>query len=177
MDSRTAAAWIGSLLLLAGLALPHEAFSQTNAEGSIRGIVRDEQGAVLPGATVSAVGASEALPVSAVTDSTGAYRLLTLQPGTYTVKAQLQGFSESLRNDVIVRAGLNVGLDVVMHVGSLTEAVSIVADTPLLESRRAGTALNISGDFQRALPISARQHFYDFLALSPGTTVIESPIS
>ena len=163
------------LTLVAGLAFAPDVSAQTGSEGSIRGIVRDEQGAVLPGTTVTATSPGVPVAVTAVSDSTGNYRLLTLLPGVYTVKAQLQGFSESVRDNVAVRAGLNVGLDVVLHVGNVSEIVSIAADAPLLESRRGGNSLNVSGDFQRQLPLSARQHFYDFLQLAPGTISTDTP--
>ncbi len=181
MSSRNAPAWIHlprsyrvvSVLLTACLVCPSIARSQTTAEGSIRGIVRDEQGAVLPGATVTAVSITAPAPAAAVTDGTGLYRLLTLVPGTYKVTAKLQGFSEVVREQVVVRAGLNVGLDLVMAVGNMNETVNITADTPLLESRRAVTSMNVSGEFQRALPLSARQQFHDFLLLTPGTVHTE----
>jgi hypothetical protein len=181
--SRVAPAWnrawcccrLLSPFLLACLWFPAVTSAQTNAEGSIRGIVRDEQGAVLPGATVTAVSLGAPLPATAVSDGTGAYRLLTLLPGSYKVTVQLQGFSETVRDGIAVRAGLNIGLDLVLRVGSVKEAVSIVADAPLLESRRAGNSINVGGEFQRSLPLSARQHFYDFLQLAPGTVGTESP--
>jgi len=66
-------------------------------DGSLRGYVKDDQSAVLPGATVTARGPALLTPVSGVTDSGGYYRLLNLPPGTYAITAELSGFSTSRR--------------------------------------------------------------------------------
>src|SRR4051794_27064361 len=81
---RTAAA----LLLAATVAMP--ALGQT-LTGSITGTVKDEQGAVLPGVTVTLAGKQGSQ--TQVTDSAGAYRFPALEVGTYTVSAELSGFT------------------------------------------------------------------------------------
>jgi len=84
-----------ALLLLA--LLPATAFAQA----SISGIVKDTSGAVLPGVTVEA-----ASPVliektrSTVTDGSGAYQIINLQPGTYTVTFTLPGFNTFVRDQI-----------------------------------------------------------------------------
>src|SRR6266481_4826788 len=70
--------------------------------GSIRGHLYDEQKAVLPGATIT------------TTASEGFYRLIDLPPGSYSVNAELPSFAKFTREPVIVRAGLNVLLDIDM---------------------------------------------------------------
>src|SRR5438477_6811709 len=87
------------ILVLAGVAviLP----SAARAQVALAGTVKDASGAVLPGVTVDA-----SSPVliertrTATTDTTGQYRLESLQPGTYTVTFTLAGFSTLKRNDV-----------------------------------------------------------------------------
>lgn len=90
---------VGLLLLTCAAA---ETFAQVT-EGSIRGYLRDEQGGVLPGVTVTATSPTVAGTYTAVTDQDGHYRLLTLPPGTYSLTATLSGFSKSLREDLIIR--------------------------------------------------------------------------
>jgi hypothetical protein len=79
--------------------------------------------------------------------------MVDLVPGTYVVTAQLAGFATLVRQNVVVREGLNLTLDLKMTVGAINETVEIRADTPLLESRTAAQGVNISGDLQRALCI------------------------
>ncbi len=61
--------------------------------GGLRGYVKDEQGGVLPGVTVTATGPQILAPVVGVTDDSGYYRLLNLPPGNLTLKAELSGFA------------------------------------------------------------------------------------
>ena len=114
------------LLLLLGVATAWDASAQTT-EGSIRGYVRDEQGAVLPGVTVTAKGGS-ARTVTAVSDQTGYFRLLNVPPDTYSVRAELKGFATSVRENVIVRAGLNLGVDFTLKIGTLEQTIEVVGE-------------------------------------------------
>src|SRR5687768_17773104 len=92
------------------------AFAQTG-DGSIRGYVKDEQGAVLPGVTVTAQSPALLSPVTSVTDAGGYYRLLNLPPGTYAVTAELTGFSSWRREGIIMRAGITFTVDVDLKIG------------------------------------------------------------
>jgi hypothetical protein len=160
--------WLITLGFVVGLALP--AGAQIAAEGSIRGAIRDEQGGVLPGATVTATSPSSPRPVVAVSDSEGVYRLLGLLPGTYVIGAELQGFSRLERSGVVVTAGLNLTVDFGLKLGTLGETIQVVAETPMLETEKSSKTVNISGDLQRALPLTSRKDFSDFLEVTPGVT-------
>ena len=101
---------IGSRIVLASvmalcLTVPHLASAQADL-ASIRGYVKDEQGAVLPGVTVTATGPQILAPVIGVTDGEGYYRLLNLPPGTVVLTADLAGFAPYRREGIVVRAGL-----------------------------------------------------------------------
>jgi hypothetical protein len=80
--------------------------AQTTAGGSIRGYVKDQQGGVLPGVTLTATSPNVAGARTAVSDAGGFYRLLDVPPGDYTVTADLQGFAKLVRENISVRAGL-----------------------------------------------------------------------
>src|SRR5688500_20191482 len=82
-------------------------FAQTTT-GTLRGIVTDTSGAVLPGATVELAGAAGTQTV--VADGNGQYRFPALTPGVYTLKASLDGFK------TIVREGLRVEIGRVFDV-------------------------------------------------------------
>ena len=84
---------IGILTLLAGIAAA-TAFAQ-NAQ--VTGVVKDQSGAVIPGATVTAKNVDTGLARTAVTDGEGAYRLPSLPPGRYAVTAEISGFSTEMR--------------------------------------------------------------------------------
>src|SRR6516165_2410192 len=146
------------------------ASAQTTAEGTIRGVIHDDQGGVLPGVTVVATSPTVAGTFTSVSDAVGAYRLLNLSPGEYSVTAELQGFSKYVRPGIVVRAGLNIAVDIEMKVGAVSETVQVTADSPMLEVQKPVQAVNISGDLQRALPLGTRKDFSEFLEVTPGVT-------
>src|SRR5512137_853666 len=84
-------------LLLAAVALPLAAQSLT---GTVTGVVKDEQGGVLPGVTVTLTGKTGSR--TATTDAEGAYRFAGLDPGTYSVAAELSGFRAKRQDNVVV---------------------------------------------------------------------------
>lgn len=137
-------------------------------QGSLRGYIKDEQGGVLPGVAVTATSAALIQPATAVTDAEGSYRLINLPPGTYTIAAELAGFAPYRREGVLLRAGSTFQVDITMKIGTLAETVTVAGDSPMLEVSRPSNVLNISGDFQREMPIAARRNWSDFLELTPG---------
>ena len=120
--SRYAALWVSVAL---ALMVPSTALAQT--VGSIRGYVHDEQGGALPGVAITASSPAAATPVTTVTDDHGYYRLLNVLPGIYSVAAELQGFSKFIRENVEMRAGLNVGVDIMLKIGALNETINVKA--------------------------------------------------
>ena len=156
---------VGVLCLFASVA---GARAQASAGGSVRGYIQDEQGAVLPGVTITAASPTVGPVYSATTDAEGVYRLLDLPPAEYTLTAELQGFSKVVRERVLVRAGLNLTVDLVLKVGNVTETVTVSVDAPMLESKAAVQTVNISGDFQRSLPLTYGNHWSNFMAITPG---------
>ncbi|MBI1872270.1 MAG: TonB-dependent receptor [Acidobacteria bacterium] len=159
-----------SLALIVSLSLANAAWAQSSSEGTIRGTVKDEQGGVLPGVTVSASSPTVAGTITAVSGTDGSYRLLNLRPGEYTIVAELVGFSKYARSGIVVRSGLNLVVDIQIKVGTLAETIQVVGESPMLETQKPVQAVNISGELQRALPLSSRKDFSDFLELTPGIT-------
>lgn len=155
------------LACIASLAVTAAVSAQTSVEGSLRGLVRDAQGAVLPGAAVSAASAASSVVVRSVTDARGSYRLTNLPPGLYTVDVALSGFSRVHLAGVEIRAGLDIAMDIAMEVGSLDETVHVAAETPMLEVQKPAQAVNISGDMQRQLPLTSKRDWYSFLEVTP----------
>ncbi len=144
--------------------------AQVIGQGTLRGVIRDAGGGVLPGVTVTAV--SPTIPGThvGVTDADGTYRLLNLPPAVFDVVAELPGFTKYSQPGVEVRAGLNLTLDIVLEVGSVEETVVVSGAPPLLESQEPIQAVNVAGDFQRLLPLSTRRDLTDALEVTPGVT-------
>jgi hypothetical protein len=147
--------------------------AQTMAGGNITGVVRDQQGAVVPDVVVTATSPSAPVVYRATTDRVGRYRLSELPPGDYTVSAERQGFSTFVRTPVTVRAGLSVLADVEMAVGAVGETVEVRTESPLLETRSGGQAVNVSGELLRSVPLAEGREWYGALGLAPGVVTSE----
>ncbi len=154
-------------MVLVTLLAATPAFAQTG-DGSLRGYVRDESGAVLPGATVTARSEVLLAPVTSVADRLGYYRLNYLPPGEYLLSCELAGFATYVREGIVLRAGANYSVDATLQISSIEETVTVTADTPMLEIAKPSNVLNVEGDFQREMPIQGRRNWSDFLELTPG---------
>src|SRR3954467_2182238 len=137
---------------LFSIALSANAAAQSG-DGSLRGIVNDEQGAAMPGVTVTAPSPQAIAPAVAVTDASGEYRLTNLAPGTYTLTMELAGFSTVKRAGVVLRASANFQVEpVVMRVGGLEESITVSGRSPMVEVSNPTTVMNVDAEFQKAVP-------------------------
>ncbi len=160
--------FFATLWILAALVLFASTAQAQTGDGSLRGYVKDDQGGVLPGVTVTARSTALLTPVSAVTDNAGYYRLLNLPPGTYTLTAELTGFSTYRREGIVMRAGITFSVDIQMQIGNLAETITVTAESPMIETGRPTSVLNIDGELVRSAPVTSRRLFSDALDLAPG---------
>jgi hypothetical protein len=114
--------------------------------GAVSGVVKDDSGAVLPGVTVTINNKGTGKTYTVVSGNDGAYRILDLEPGRYSVKFELQGFSPAEVADVNLLLGKTIQVDGALKVGGLTEAVSVKAEAPLIDTRGTTIAHNITAE-------------------------------
>ncbi|MCA1586219.1 MAG: carboxypeptidase-like regulatory domain-containing protein, partial [Acidobacteria bacterium] len=137
--------------LVAMMASVNPAWAQQS--GTLSGVVRDAQGGVLPGVSVSVEG--EALiggAQTAVTGESGSYQLTALPPGTYTVTYELSGFAPLKREGVVVQVARTARLDVELGVGTLQETVTVSGESPVVDVSSTVTQTNITKDLYEAIP-------------------------
>jgi Carboxypeptidase regulatory-like domain len=156
------------VLLLLGLAVPLAA--QSNVSGSVQGTVKDAQGMVLPGVTVTAY--SDALvagKMETYTDARGIYRFPSLPPGMYAIEAQLAGFVTQRAENVRVNATRGLAVDIMLPQTKVAEAVTVSAEAPVVSvvSNTVGTNFDTGFVDRQPLP----RNFYTLLAAAPGVTV------
>jgi carboxypeptidase family protein len=100
--------------------------------GQISGTIKDSQGAVVPGVTVTVTQLDTQTVRTTVTDSTGFYTFPNLPAAKYDVAAELAGFKKVLRQNVTLDAGSSQTLNMALETGAITEAVTVTAEaTPL----------------------------------------------
>ncbi len=138
--------------------------------GSIVGTVSDAQGANVPGATVTIVNKETNLTKEAVTDAEGGFNIVNVAPGPYDVKASLQGFRESVRRDVPVTIGQISRVTVQLEVGAVTETVTVVSDTQLLQTDKADVSTELKSSEIVAMPLNRFRNYQALMNLVPGTT-------
>ncbi len=123
--------------------------------GNIYGTVKDSEGNVLPGVSITLAGPQLA-SLSTVTGATGIYRFVSLSPGSaYEITAELTGFKKAVKTGVIVQVGANVQIDLTLDVGTIEEQVTVVAVTPTIETKKTTYGANIDKETLQSLP-SAR---------------------
>src|SRR5438132_4194679 len=108
--------------------------------GNIYGKTQAKDGSVLPGVTVTLTGVGA--PQTTVTDAQGNFRFINLSPGSYTIKAELSGYGSSIRAGVGVRVAQNADVTLTLN-PSVSESITVTAEAPLLDIRKAGTATNV----------------------------------
>jgi hypothetical protein len=161
MRLRTCAAVLFALLLVRPLAAQE-------TRGSIEGVVKDSSGAVLPGATVEAKSAAGGT-LTSVTDTNGVYRFPVLDPGKYQVTVTLSGFMQTKSAPVDLLVGQVLKVDVAMNVASVSETVSVLAESPTIDVRQATAATNIRAEEIDRIPKG--RDFQSLVTLAAGANM------
>jgi hypothetical protein len=167
----TRRAWIVALALaaLTGLTAPELANAQA-VTGTLLGNVTDSSGAAVPGATVTATEVQTNSSRTAVSNEAGIYIFSSLRNGTYTVTAELQGFRKVIRENIRVDVNTTMRVDLTLELGQLTEAVTVAADTPLLQTDRTDTGRIIESKMVSELPLTFNRNFQSLVMTVPGVT-------
>jgi len=135
--------------------------------GTITGRVVDQQGAAVPGATVTAKSPSTGFTRTEVSDAEGVYRLAALPVGVYEVTAELQGFQTVAKKDVDVNVGQIVAIDFPLKVAALAETVNVTGASPLIETTSSAVGGLVDVKRIESIPLNGRQ-FANLAATIPG---------
>jgi hypothetical protein len=157
----------GLLALAIAVVAPIPALAQTGA-ASLTGIVSDQSGAAVPGATVTATNQATNVAYTAVSNEAGNYTVTSLPLGTYVVKAELSGFKTATTKPIQAEAKQIVRLDFKLEIGALQEAIEVTGAAPILQTESATVGTVISGTTVGALPLNGRNTGQLSLLL-PGT--------
>src|SRR5262245_13987609 len=155
--------------LLLWLAAAEHVGAQVGA-AALTGTVRDESGAAVPGATVTATSLATRQSRTAVSDADGGYAIPNLAPGTYQIRVEMNAFRPVAREGVRLSTGETIRLDFQLELGGLTEAITVTADAPLLRSAAGGLGQVIDNRKIVDLPLNGRS-FITFAGLAPGVAL------
>src|SRR5947207_9234376 len=141
-----------------------------SATATLSGTVEDTNGAVVPGAAITAVNNGTQLTRKTTTNEQGHFTSPLLPPGSYTLKAQAQGFAPVDFTDVVLNVGDQKALQVQLKAGDVNATVQVVNDAPLIsESPAVSTVIN--RQLVENLPLNGRS-FNTLLQLTPGVVIV-----
>jgi Carboxypeptidase regulatory-like domain/TonB-dependent Receptor Plug Domain len=146
------------------------ALAQTGTTGALTGTATDPSGAVIVGATVTATNTGTGAERSTTTDTTGAYKLSLLQPGSYRVKFAAQGFKTAEVTGVTVNVTETAVLNHSLEIGAQTQQITVEATAVTLQTENATVGTLVSSKTVTDLPLNSR-NYTQIINLSPGVSV------
>ena len=153
---------VASLALLL-ISLPASSQAQL---GTISGVVTDQTGGVVAGATVNVIDVARGVTRPLITDAAGLYSAAGLTAGAYTIHVEAAGFKGVDRQNVDLGNGGDVRVDVTLQPGAQNQTVTVTEALPLMNTTNAVLAATVETQFLEDLPANGRvySHLMDFSA-------------
>src|SRR5262245_56916912 len=157
MVARMDRSWIRTVAGAAlGVVLAASAASAQAPTGTILGGVKDAQGAVVPGATITATNLGTRYARSTVTDAEGEYALRHLPVGHYSLTVSLAGFKNFTQTGILLEVGRNARVDATVELRTIDESLTVVGDSPLVETVSASLSRTVNQNDVLNLPLVNR---------------------
>src|SRR5216683_5359410 len=150
--------------------LPTEALAQGETTSAIVGQVRDTTNAVVTGAMVTIANPETGLRRSAKTDEAGRFNFTQLKPGTYSVKAEAQGFEPRQNDNVVSGLGQKQTVDFTLKLARSNETVEVNSEAPLINPQDANTSTTLNAPVLENLPNPGGDLTYP-LQFAPGALI------
>ncbi len=145
------------------------------ATGSLNGTVKDQNGAIVQGATVTVKNSATNLTRNAVTDGDGRWTIPVLPVGNYTITYEKAGFNKGLSENIEVEASVPRTVEVALEVGAIENVVTISSDQALVQTESATVTRQITGEEVTKIPTSTRS-FTGLLSSEAGVSSELSPV-
>jgi outer membrane receptor protein involved in Fe transport len=154
-----------ALALVAMFAL--SAMAQSTVTGAISGTVTNPNKEVVAGATVVAKNNGTNKEATTTTDDNGGFKLVNLEPGTYTVTVNGSGFAPLSNESVVVEVGRSTTFDAPLSLQGVTGTVQVTSEAPVINTTQQDFSSNINQTSINELPINGRR-WSNFAILTPG---------
>jgi Carboxypeptidase regulatory-like domain len=155
-------------VLSSSIVVPSAAAQTGGSE--LTGVVRDQAGATVPGATITVTETRTNLQRVAVTTGDGVYTAASLAPGEYRVDVELLGFKSVRREGIRLATGEKARIDVDLSIGDLSEQITVVADAPIVGAETASLGTVVEHEQVVQLPLNGRL-FIMLAAIAPGVAL------
>ncbi len=143
--------------------------SAQTPSGEISGTTVDASSSVMPGVRITLTNVNTKATRLTQTNESGVYVFPAVPPGTYTLRAELDGFSTVERANIQVQVGGAYRIPLTLEIGQLTDVVSVVADTPVIQTENASIGTVIENRSIVELPLNGR-NYLQLASLIPGAT-------
>ncbi len=153
--------------ILMVLALSAVALAQSTTAGAIGGVVNNPNKEVVPGAAVTVKNLETNKEDSTTTDGQGRFRVPNLQPGSYAITINAQGFGPFSQGGVVVEVGRETGIIANLSIGPVQETVEVTSEAPVINTTQQDFSSNINQTSINELPINGRR-WSNFALLTPG---------
>ena len=143
---------------------------------TIAGRIMDQSGAVIQGAEIHAILIKTGLTRSTTSDAEGRYRLIQLEPGTYTLRVSIPGFAPQEMIGVVTVSGQSLQFGTILLPSDIVAEPVVItgADAPIIDTKRTVVGATLTARDTELLPINTRS-VLDLLFTLPGVT--EEPLS
>ncbi len=164
-SARRTTLWAAAMALLLSATLAH-AQAPT---ATILGHVKDTTGAAVPAASVTATHLGTQYARTTTTDEAGQYALRLLPLGQYKVEISLTGFKTFSQTGILLEVGRNARVDATIEAGGIEEVVSVIADSPLVDTASSSLSRSVSQNEVLNLPLVNRD-LYQLLSITGGVS-------
>ena len=157
VDRRSLRSFAGAVtLLLVSAAL---VLGQASYTAQVRGVVKDQSGAMIPGATVTITNDATGIAGTAKSDDHGFYILTGLRPAVYTIKTEAAGFRVAEQKNVVLQVDQQTTIDFELHPLGVITTVEVTQAAPLLDTESAALGTDVSNEYVRDIPLYGRNPF------------------
>ena len=165
-----------SILFCLALAAPVQLAWSQAFTGTISGVVRDPNSAVVPNAAVRAKNEANGEVRQALTGQEGLFVFSQLPPGTYEVSVEAQGFRKSVQTGVVLRVNQTAEINVSLQLGEVTQVVEVTGGVTLLDTQSANRSVTLDQQAVLDLPTNARVPF-QLVHVNAGVIAVRTGIS
>jgi hypothetical protein len=165
MRSLFAALAMAALLIGVTITLTPTVHAQSNT-AMLTGTVSDPQGAVVAGAKIYLINVATNVRRQTVTNKDGAFALPSIDPGTYKLQAQHEGFASVEVPDIILSASDRRELQIKLKLGKAADSISVSA-SEIMVNTEAGVSTLVNQQFVKSMPLNGRT-FQSLLMMTPG---------
>src|SRR5215471_2763350 len=158
---RVCRGWVASLLLCAWIlaVTAAAAFGQARYTAQVRGIVKDQSGAMVTNATITITNDATVITTTAHSDANGLYILTGLRPAVYTIRAEREGFRTAEQRNVVLQVDQQTTIDFELHPLGVSTTIEVTEAAPLLDTESAAIGTDVTNEYVRDIPLYNRSMF------------------